>query len=95
MEYVFADEHYDDDSWLKEMYDEGGSCSESNILIVPWDDVSSYYDDVFGEPAHAGWELDLSIQSLIDNPDKYKKLRSIIDSDDFPLKKEYHDLLED
>ena len=92
-EYVYVDDHYSDDDWLERHYKEYGFCVEDSVDIIDKDDVSSLYLAVFGEPEHAGWDLEVSIDEILENPEYFSAMIKVLDRDSFPLKTEYSKLL--
>ena len=61
--------------------------------LVDEADVDELYIDRYGEPDIEGYNLEVEISEIIDNPDSYLDFVEVIEHDSFPLKKEYQRLL--
>jgi hypothetical protein len=63
---------------------------DTNDLINK-EEVSSNYILQYGEPETVGWNLEFDMETILDDPEKYKELIKVLNNDNFPLKQEYHD----
>lgn len=57
--------------------------------LIDLDDLPWEYEDEFGEPDPVGWNYELHIDKIAENPKLYDDVGQLLTSGDFPLKKEY------
>lgn len=57
--------------------------------LIDLDDLPWEYEDEFGEPDQVGWNYELHIAKIAENPKLYDDVGRLLTSGDFPLKKEY------
>ncbi len=60
--------------------------------IVEFDNVSSEYIDMYGEPEIDGVSWEIQISDLLSRPDRFHELIAFMEDDSFPLKKEYNEM---
>lgn len=75
-EWVYLDEDYHDPD-----YDTDG--------LIDLDEVPWRYKDEYGDPDVVGWNYELDIAKVLDDPISNRDVIELLDSSDFPIKEEF------
>ena len=64
-----------------------------DTTLVSSDEISYKYTDVYGEPESQGITIEVEIYELRKNPKKYEIMRSAMEHAEFPLMREYQNVV--